>query len=271
MVIVPIIILYATSVALEKARSYKNFHVIEKITLSLKGSKVFLRIKFKTFLDCLTAEQLEKVSRAFFQYMVTAFIHWLLWKIFNFSIAFSLEKLGFFNYMGNKFVKLFSLFDIDIQIFCSIFAQEMESILASRAIRNPLTRQQWEDFFLSTLTEYEEGIEIFRSLVIEIIMDSIGAQPIEIMKMVKQLDNSGEFILLPRQNTEVIDFMRSIEKSTILWSFSRYYQGYDFTKLMRDLKSYYSGYLPYQCSMRKRYLEFLKESLIIVVITTSKK
>ena len=173
--------------------------------------------------------------------------------------------------MGKKFIKLYNLFDSEIQVFCSIFAQEMERILASRAVHNPLTRQQWEEFFRSTLTESEEGIEIFRSLVIEIIEHTILPQPIQTMKMVMDLDSSGEFILLPRNNTQVEDLIRSMEKSTLLWQFSRYCKGYDFSELMKMLKSHYSGHLPYKFSMVKRYLEFLKKSLVIVIITTSQK
>jgi hypothetical protein len=147
----------------------------------------------------------------------------------------------------------------------------MESILANRALNNPLSREQWEEFFRSILTESEEGIEIFRSLVIEIIKHAIDAQPIQTMRMVSALDTSGEFILLPRQNQDVKNLIRSMEKSTLLWDFSRYCKGYDFIQLMRALKSHYSGHLPYQFSMVKRYLEFLKKSLVVVIITTSEK
>lgn len=267
----PIIILYAATLGLEKLHRARKLYVIREITVFLKGSKVFLRIKFKCFLECLTADQLEKLSRTIFEYLVRAFIHWLIWKISSFFIALTLEKLGFFNFMGRKFIKLFTLFNVEINVFCSIFAQEMESILANRALNNPLSREQWEEFFRSILTESEEGIEIFRSLVIEIIKHAIDAQPIQTMRMVSALDTSGEFILLPRQNQDVKNLIRSMEKSTLLWDFSRYCKGYDFIQLMRALKSHYSGHLPYQFSMVKRYLEFLKKSLVVVIITTSEK
>lgn len=268
---IPIIILYSTTFLLQKAHKSGDFYVIKKIRIFLNGSKIFLKIKVKCYLDYLTVDQLEKLSRAFFQYLVTVLINWLIWKILSLFTALTLEKLGFFSYMGKKFIKLYNLFDSEIQVFCSIFAQEMERILASRAVHNPLTRQQWEEFFRSTLTESEEGIEIFRSLVIEIIEHTILPQPIQTMKMVMDLDSSGEFILLPRNNTQVEDLIRSMEKSTLLWQFSRYCKGYDFSELMKMLKSHYSGHLPYKFSMVKRYLEFLKKSLVIVIITTSQK
>lgn len=268
---IPIIILYSTTFLLQKAHKSGDFYVIKKIMIFLNGSKVFLKIKVKYYLDYLTVEQLEKLSRAFFQYLVTVLINWLFWKILSLFMALTLERLGFFSYMGKKFVKLFNLFDIEIQVFCSIFAQEMETILANRSLQNPLTRKQWEEFFRSTLTESQEGIEIFRSLVIEIIEHTIVPKPIQTMKMVMELDTSGEFILLPRQNIEVENLIRSMEKSTLLWQFSRYCKGYDFSELMKVLKSHYSGHLPYKFSMVKRYLEFLKKSLVIVIITTSKK
>ena len=269
-IMIPIIILYSTTFLLQKAHKSNDFYVIKKIIILLNGSKIFLKIKVKCYLDYLTVDQLEKLSRAFFQYLVTVLINWLIWKILSLFTALTLEKLGFFSYMGKKFIKLYNLFDSEIQVFCSIFAQEMERILASRAVHNPLTRQQWEEFFRSTLTESEEGIEIFRSLVIEIIEHTILPQPIQTIKMVMDLDSSGEFILLPRHNTQVENIIQSMEKSTILWQFSRYCKGYDFNELMKMLKSHYSGHLPYQFSMVKRYLEFLKKSLVIVIITTSK-
>ena len=269
-IMIPIIILYSTTFLLQKAHKSNDFYVIKKIIILLNGSKIFLKIKVKYYLDYLTVEQLEKLSRVFFQYLVTVLINWLLWKILSFFMALTLEKLGFFSYMGKKFIKLFNSFDSEIQVFCSIFAQEMERILASRAVHNPLSRKQWEEFFYSTLTESEEGIEIFRSLVIEIIEHTILPQPIQTIKMVMDLDSSGEFILLPRHNTQVENIIQSMEKSTILWQFSRYCKGYDFNELMKMLKSHYSGHLPYQFSMVKRYLEFLKKSLVIVIITTSK-
>ena len=269
-IMIPIIILYSTTFLLQKAHKSNDFYVIKKIIILLNGSKFFLKIKVKYYLDYLTVEQLEKLSRVFFQYLVTVLINWLLWKILSFFMALTLEKLGFFSYMGKKFIKLFNSFDSEIQVFCSIFAQEMERILASRAVHNPLSRKQWEEFFYSTLTESEEGIEIFRSLVIEIIEHTILPQPIQTIKMVMDLDSSGEFILLPRHNTQVENIIQSMEKSTILWQFSRYCKGYDFNELMKMLKSHYSGHLPYQFSMVKRYLEFLKKSLVIVIITTSK-
>jgi len=268
---IPIIILYSTTFLLQKAHKSNDFYVIKKIIIFLNGSKIFLKIKVKYYLDYLTAEQLEKLSRAIFEYIVTVFMHWLLWKITSFFVALTLEKLGFFNFMGRKFIKLFTLFNVEIDVFCSIFAQEMESILANRALNNPLSREQWEEFFRSILTESEEGIEIFRSLVIEIIKHAIDAQPIQTMRMVSALDTSGEFVLLPRQNQDVKNLIRSMEKSTLLWDFSRYCKGYDFIQLMRALKSHYSGHLPYQFSMVKRYLEFLKKSLVVVIITTSEK
>jgi hypothetical protein len=269
--LVPIVIFYAASLGLEKLHRAKNLYVIKEITIFFKGSKAFVRIKFRYFLECLTADQLEKFSRAVFEYILTAFIHWLIWKISSFFIALTLEKLGFFNFMGRKFIKLFTLFNVEIDVFCSIFAQEMESILANRALNNPLSREQWEEFFRSILTESEEGIEIFRSLVIEIINHAIDAQPIQTMRMVSALDTSGEFVLLPRQNKYVKNLIRSMEKSTILWQFSRYCKGYDFNKLMKMLKSHYSGHMPYQFTMVKRYLEFLQKSLVIVIIPRSEK
>jgi hypothetical protein len=122
--------------------------------------------------------------------------------------------------------------------FCSIFAQEMEVILKTRNLFNPLTRQQWKDFFKETIGS-TEGLKIFRSLLIEIINNSIGIEKIDNLVLIDAFENSEKFVLMPRSNSNVDDLIKTMKRSSILWRFSCHYKGYDFDLLMKLLKYYY--------------------------------
>lgn len=139
-------------------------------------------------------------------------------------------------------------------------------ILKMRNLVNPLTRQEWENFFRETIIS-TEGLKIFRSLLIEIMGHTIGSEKLDSLGLMNEFESSENYVLLPCSNSDVNHLIQKIKNSPFLWRFSRYY-GYDFDQLMKLLKSYYFGDLPYQLAQVKVYLGVFKKYLIIIIIFT---
>jgi hypothetical protein len=262
-----IIVLYVATLCLQTINGISkfNFYFPDRLKLDLVKRKWILS-RLKKFFNLLNVENLERISRRFFEFMVTMFLRWLVWKIFCFFMAYILDKFGYFDFMGEYFMKLHNLFDLEVDRFCSIFAQEMEVILKTRNLFNPLTCQQWKDFFKETIGS-SEGLKIFRSLLIEIINNSIGIEKIDNLVLIDAFDNPEKFILMPRSNSNVDNLIKTMKRSSILWRFSRHCNGYDFDLLMKLLKSYYFKGLPYQLAQVKDYLDIFKNYVVVIVIT----